>query len=69
MKSYRTISHARCLYETDRDLRSDIRPLMMMTDMILETSVSYRHLTWLIAQEDFIEFSHRESSTSYILGK
>jgi hypothetical protein len=30
--------------------------MMMMTEMVLETSVSYRHLTWLIAGEDFIEF-------------
>jgi len=31
--------------------------MMMMTEMILETSVSYTHLTRLIAREDFIEFS------------
>jgi len=29
--------------------------------MVLETSVPYRHLTWLIARENFVEFSHRES--------
>jgi len=31
-----------------------IRSLMMMTKMILETSVKYRHLTRQIAREDFI---------------
>jgi hypothetical protein len=31
------------------------RSLMMGTEMVLETSVSYRHLMQLIAQEDFIE--------------
>jgi hypothetical protein len=33
--------------------------------MILETSVQYRHLTQLIAREDFIEFSRHESSGTY----
>jgi len=41
------------------------RSLMMMTEMALETSVSYRHLTQLIAREDFIEFSRHESSRTY----
>jgi hypothetical protein len=53
----------------------DIRSLMMMmmmmmtttttttttTEMVLETSVQYRHLTQLIAREDLIEFSCCES--------
>jgi hypothetical protein len=30
--------------------------LMIRTEMALETAVSYRHLTGLIAREDFIEF-------------
>jgi hypothetical protein len=30
--------------------------MMMMTEMVHETSVSYRHLTWLTSQEDFIGF-------------
>jgi hypothetical protein len=29
--------------------------MMIMSEMILETSVPYRQLTRLIAQEDFIE--------------
>jgi hypothetical protein len=50
---------------------SDIRSIMMMMMMmmmmmILETSFSYRHLTWLISREDFIEFSRHESKRSYI---
>jgi hypothetical protein len=36
--------------------------MMMITDMVLETSVQYRHLTQLIVREDFIEFSRLESS-------
>jgi len=48
--------------------RDQIRSLMMMTKMVLETSVQYRHLTQLIAWEDFIEFSPCESSrTEYFL--
>jgi hypothetical protein len=39
---------------------------MMGTEMVPETSVSsYNQLTRLIAQEDFIEFSCRESFKSY----
>jgi hypothetical protein len=38
----------------------------MGTKMTLETSVFYRHLTRLIARDDYTEFSHRESSISYI---
>jgi hypothetical protein len=39
----------------------------MRTESALETSVSYGHLTRLIAREDFIEFSSRESYRSYFL--
>jgi hypothetical protein len=38
---------------------------MMMTETALETSVFYGHLTQLIAREDFIEFSRRESYRSF----
>jgi hypothetical protein len=31
--------------------------MMMMNEMVLETSVQYRHLTRLIAREDFSEYS------------
>jgi hypothetical protein len=43
------------------------RSLMMWIEMVLETSVSYRYLSRLIAREDFIEFRRRESSGSYFL--
>jgi hypothetical protein len=70
IKSFRAISRVRCLYETDvsrtisviiiiiiiiRDQEKRRKSLMMMTEMVLETSVSYRQLEWLIAREDFIE--------------
>jgi hypothetical protein len=35
--------------------------MMMMTEIVLETSVSYRHLRRLIAREDFLEFSSRKA--------
>jgi len=38
----------------------------MGTEMVLETSFLYRYLMRLIAGEDFIKFSHCESSRSYI---
>jgi hypothetical protein len=38
----------------------------MMTEMDIETSVYYVHLTRLIAQEDFIKFTRRESTKTYI---
>jgi hypothetical protein len=48
-----------------------IRSLMMRTDMFLETSVLYRHLTRLTARENFIGLSRRESTracdASYVL--
>jgi hypothetical protein len=37
----------------------------MGTEMVLETSVLYRHLTRLISREDFIEFSRRGNSRLY----
>jgi hypothetical protein len=40
--------------------------MMMMTEMALETLVQYVHLTRLIDREDFIEFSCRYSSGTYI---
>jgi hypothetical protein len=41
--------------------------LMMMTEMDIETSVYYVHLTRLIAREDFIKFTRRESTKTYIV--
>jgi hypothetical protein len=37
-----------------------------MTEMDIETSVYYVHLTRLIAREDFIKFTRRESTKTYI---
>jgi hypothetical protein len=39
---------------------------MMMTEMDIETSVYYVHLTRLIAREDFIKFTRRESTKTYM---
>jgi hypothetical protein len=39
--------------------------MMMMTEMVLETSVKYTHLMRPIARKDFIEFSRHEISKSY----
>jgi hypothetical protein len=39
--------------------------LMVMTEMDIETSVYYVHLTRLIAREDFIKFTRRESTKTY----
>jgi hypothetical protein len=39
----------------------------MRPETDLETSVLFGHLTRLIAREDFIEFSHRESYRSGII--
>jgi hypothetical protein len=38
----------------------------MMTEMDIETSVYNVHLTRLIAREDFIKFTRRESTKTYI---
>jgi hypothetical protein len=38
---------------------------MMMTEMDIETSVYNVHLTRLIAREDFIKFTRRESTKTY----
>jgi hypothetical protein len=46
-------------------VRCDVLILMMMTEMDIETSVYYVHLTRLIAREDFIKFTRRESTKTY----
>jgi hypothetical protein len=38
----------------------------MMAEMDIETSVHYVHLTRLIAREDYIKFTRRESTKTYI---
>jgi hypothetical protein len=38
----------------------------MMTEMDIETSVYNVHLTRLIAREDFIKFTRRESTKTYM---
>jgi len=40
--------------------------LMMMTKIDIETSVYYIHLTRLIAREDYLKFTRRESTKTYI---
>jgi hypothetical protein len=37
-----------------------------MTEMDIETSVYYVHLTRLIAREDFIKFTRRESTKTFL---
>jgi hypothetical protein len=39
--------------------------LMMRTEMFHEMLVVFNEVTWLVAQKGFINFSHRESITSY----
>jgi len=39
---------------------------MMMTKIDIETSVYYIHLTRLIAREDYLKFTRRESTKTYI---
>jgi hypothetical protein len=39
---------------------------MMEMEMVFETLGFYPQLIRLVAQEDFIEFSHRESFKSYM---
>jgi hypothetical protein len=39
----------------------------MMTEMDIETSVYNVHLTRLIAREDFIKFTRRESTKTYTI--
>jgi hypothetical protein len=39
--------------------------LKMETEMVSETLGLYPQMTWLVAQDDFIEFSRRESFKSY----
>jgi hypothetical protein len=43
-----------------------IIPVMMEAEMVSETLDFYPQLTQLVAQEDFMEFSRRESFNSYI---
>jgi len=40
--------------------------LMMRTEMFHEMLVVFNEVTWLVAQKGFINFSHRESITSYM---
>jgi hypothetical protein len=47
-----------------RGLLYRITSLMMRTEMVLETSVSFIHLTRLITREGFIESCRRESFRS-----
>jgi hypothetical protein len=39
--------------------------LIMGKEMVPETSASFYHFTWPIAQEDFIDLVNRESFRSY----
>jgi hypothetical protein len=56
MKSFRAISRVKRLYETDVSRTISVRIIpIMRTEMVLETSVSSRRLTRLIAREDFIK--------------
>jgi len=48
VKSSQAVSPVRCLYETN---------LMMGTEMVLKTSVLFRHLMQLITWEDFTEYT------------
>jgi hypothetical protein len=40
--------------------------MMMITEMDIETSVHYVHLTRLMAREDYIKFIRRESTKTYV---
>jgi hypothetical protein len=40
---------------------------MMGTEMVLQTSVIFNQLTWLVGRENFINVCRRESFRSYIL--
>jgi hypothetical protein len=44
----------------------DHQTLMMEIEMVLEMSVLFNQLTLLIAREDFVDFSRRESFRAYI---
>jgi hypothetical protein len=48
------------LYKLDK-----VMMMMMMTEMDIETSVYNVHLTRLIAREDFIKFTRRESTKTF----
>jgi hypothetical protein len=43
-----------------------VQTLMIMTVMVIETSVQYVPLTRLIAREDYIKFTRRESIKTYM---
>jgi hypothetical protein len=66
IKSSRAISRVRCTLYTDVSMSM---MMMMMTEMDIETSVYNVHLTWLIAREDFIKFTRRESTKTYIVAE
>jgi hypothetical protein len=55
-----------CICGTVRT-HSHIIALLMGTDMVPEILVVFNKLTWLIAQEDFINISRHESIMSYII--
>jgi hypothetical protein len=40
--------------------------LMMRTELVPEILENFDHLTWLMAQEDFINVSQHESFISYM---
>jgi hypothetical protein len=48
------LSHHHHHYHHHHHQRSDVRSLLMVTEMVLETSVQCRHPTRLIVREDFI---------------
>jgi hypothetical protein len=50
---------------TGNEVVPEDQTLMMGTEMVPETSVIFNQLTWLIAREDYINFSRRETFTSY----
>jgi hypothetical protein len=50
------------IHDDDDDDDDDV----MMNEMALETSVSYRHLTWLVAREDFVEFIAAEQQIIHV---
>jgi hypothetical protein len=41
--------------------------IMIMPEMVFDTLVQYGHVTRLRAREDYIKFSRRESSRTYLL--
>jgi hypothetical protein len=41
---------------------------MMGTEIVPKMLVSFDHLMWLMAEEDFIEFGYHKSFKSYTIG-